>query len=75
MNCRTVWRDGLDLRLLWCVARVGPGVIFFPLVSPDLYQLAVAVSVILWCVAFALFLFVYMPVLIYPRVDGRPSVL
>ena len=47
--------------------------VFVPLASPDLYQFAVAVSGILWCVAFVLFLLVYVPVLIYPRVDGRPG--
>ena len=47
--------------------------VFVPLVSPDFYQLAVTVSGILWCIAFVLFLLVYTPVLIYPRVDGRPG--
>jgi len=47
--------------------------VFVPLASSDLYQLAVAVSGILWCVVFILFLLVYIPVLIYPRVDGRPG--
>ena len=47
--------------------------VFVPLVSPDFYQFAVTMSGILWCIAFVLFLLVYMPVLIYPRVDGRPG--
>ncbi len=47
--------------------------VFMPLVSPDFYQLAVTVSGVLWCIAFVLFLLVYTPVLIYPRVDGRPG--
>ena len=47
--------------------------VFVPLVNPDFYQLAVTASGILWCIAFVLFLLVYTPVLIYPRVDGRPG--
>lgn len=45
--------------------------VFVPLVSPDFYHLAVGTSGILWCITFVLFLMAYIPVLIYPRVDGR----
>ncbi len=47
--------------------------VFVPLVSPDFYHFAVGLSGILWCITFVLFLMVYIPVLIYPRVDGRPG--
>lgn len=47
--------------------------VFLPLISPELYRLAVSLSGGLWCVAFLIFLWVYTPVLISPRVDGRPG--
>lgn len=47
--------------------------VFLPLISPDLYQMAVSISGGFWCVAFLLFLLVYAPILIYPRLDGRPG--
>lgn len=47
--------------------------VFMPLISPNMYQLAVSLSGVLWCIAFIIFLLVYMPILIYPRVDGRPG--
>ena len=45
--------------------------VLFPLIFGEHYQLWIAVSQLLWMAAFALFLFVYAPILIKPRVDGR----
>ncbi len=45
--------------------------VLFPLLFGDLYQLWVAGSQLLWIAAFALFVFVYAPILIKPRIDGR----
>jgi uncharacterized protein involved in response to NO len=39
----------------------------------DLYGPLVAASGLLWCLAFALFAAVYLPVLVSPRADGRPG--
>ncbi len=40
---------------------------------PAQTSLLLSVSVLLWVVAFALFLWVYVPVLTQPRIDGRPG--
>jgi uncharacterized protein involved in response to NO len=37
------------------------------------YQVLIAVSAAMWTTAFALFLRVYGPILLGPRVDGRPG--
>ncbi len=45
--------------------------VIFPLFDTSLYTLWIALSQILWMSAFGMFLYVYFPILIYPRVDGR----
>jgi len=52
--------------LLAAVVRV-----IFPLFSMDLYFYWVALSQALWIVAFAIFIYVYAPMLLTARVDGR----
>ncbi|VAX10287.1 NnrS protein involved in response to NO [hydrothermal vent metagenome] len=47
--------------------------VFVPLLMPDWYFSSLIVSGGLWCAAFLLFVFVYLPILIRPRVDGRPG--
>jgi len=42
-----------------------------PLVWPAAYAAAMAASSLLWSAAFLLYLFVYTPILISPRVDGK----
>jgi len=42
-------------------------------VFPDIYLYSIAVSGLLWTVAFTLFLVVYTPILIKPRIDGKPG--
>ncbi|MBF8270539.1 MAG: NnrS family protein [Gammaproteobacteria bacterium] len=42
-----------------------------PILLPDSYQLLVGLSQVLWMLAFGVFLFIYAPVLIAPRVDGK----
>ncbi|MBI2992541.1 MAG: NnrS family protein, partial [Deltaproteobacteria bacterium] len=44
-----------------------------PLFFPSLLPALVALSGGLWMLSFALFLEVYTPILIKPRVDGRPG--
>lgn len=52
--------------ILGLIARVG-----LPIVLPDSYSLWIGISQLLWIMAFALFSWVYAPMLIKPRVDGR----
>jgi uncharacterized protein involved in response to NO len=37
------------------------------------YDHALACAGALWCVAFALYLLVYTPILVRPRADGKPG--
>jgi uncharacterized protein involved in response to NO len=46
---------------------------FGPLVMPADYMKVITVSGCLWALAFMIFLFTYTPVLLRPRVDGRPG--
>jgi uncharacterized protein involved in response to NO len=39
----------------------------------DNYSISIAASATFWILAFALFVIEYMPVLIKPRIDGRPG--
>ncbi len=45
--------------------------VLFPLLSGEHYQLWVAGSQLLWIAAFTLFVFIYTPILVKPRIDGR----
>ena len=54
------------LLLLGAVARV-----ILPLFSMAMYTHWIAISQLLWLLAFCLFLYIYLPMLITPRIDGR----
>lgn len=45
--------------------------VFAPLAAPEAYAASVAVSAMLWCAAFLVFVISYYPVLTEPRLDGR----
>jgi len=45
----------------------------WPIVMPGTYAAAILVSSLFWMAAFAIFVFVYAPILIQPRVDGKPG--
>jgi uncharacterized protein involved in response to NO len=45
--------------------------VLLPLILPNLYPIAVGMSQILWIGGFALFCWVYIPMLLQPRIDGR----
>ena len=45
--------------------------VIFPLFDISLYALWIALSQALWMAAFGMFLYIYFPILIYPRIDGR----
>lgn len=54
------------LLLLGLVSRIG-----LPLLAPGAYKLWIGLSQCLWILAFGLFSWIYAPMLIKPRVDGR----
>ena len=45
--------------------------VIFPLFNMDLYIYWIGISQVLWMIAFAIFVFVYAPMLLSARVDGR----
>jgi uncharacterized protein involved in response to NO len=45
--------------------------VIFPLIDNSLYIYWMGLSQILWIIGFAWFFFIYFPMLIYPRTDGR----
>lgn len=45
--------------------------VLFPLFNMDLYIYWIGLSQVLWMIAFAIFVFVYAPMLLSARVDGR----
>jgi uncharacterized protein involved in response to NO len=47
--------------------------VIFPLLDPNHYFLWIALSQILWIISFSLFLLLYLPMLVSPRVDGKPG--
>lgn len=47
--------------------------VLLPVLIPSWYSPFVLFSVLLWISAFSLFLYVYSPILIAPRADGRPG--
>jgi uncharacterized protein involved in response to NO len=44
-----------------------------PLLFPQIYAQALAAAGLLWMAAFGLFAAIYMPILLRPRVDGKPG--
>ena len=43
-----------------------------PLLAPDAYQEWLVASGVCWMLAFGLFVWIYGPMLVRPRVDGAP---
>lgn len=61
--------------MIWSFALINAAAVvrvFFPLL-PELAAHAILISGILWTLAFLIFLWVYTPILIRPRVDGQPG--
>lgn len=54
--------------LLFCGSLVR---VIFPLIDNSFYPLWIVLSQIFWLLAFAWFSYIYFPMLIYPRTDGR----
>jgi uncharacterized protein involved in response to NO len=60
--------------LFWSFALLVAGAIvrvLLPLFALDLYNYWITISQLLWILAFTVFLFVFTPMLLSPRVDGR----
>jgi uncharacterized protein involved in response to NO len=60
--------------IFWSFAILLAGVIvrvIFPLFTMDLYLYWIGISQLLWMIAFAIFVYVYAPMLLSARVDGR----
>jgi uncharacterized protein involved in response to NO len=47
--------------------------VLLPLLAPAHYQAWIGLSQGLWVIAFTLFLFIYLPMLVRARIDGRPG--
>jgi uncharacterized protein involved in response to NO len=47
--------------------------VFGPVLLPDHYQHVILAAGILWVLAFAVFLAVYLPIFLAPRLDGKPG--
>jgi uncharacterized protein involved in response to NO len=45
----------------------------FAVAVPDLSEWTIRLAAVFWIAAFAIVLFVYSPILVRPRVDGRPG--
>lgn len=61
-------------RLPWIFSLLLAGAVvrvFFPLFNVGQYTLWIGFSQVFWIMAFALFVLVYLPILLQPRVDGR----
>ena len=60
--------------VFWCfmLLLLGAGArVILPLFSMTMYTYWIAISQLLWILAFSLFIFIYLPMLITPRIDGR----
>lgn len=47
--------------------------VLLPGLFPSFTQWGILIAAILWVAAYAIYLFYYAPMLLYPRVDGRPG--
>ena len=47
--------------------------IFLPIALTAWYEMSIIISIGCWLIAFFLFVFVYSPILVGPRVDGKPG--
>ena len=71
---RNVFDPPRGLTPLFVVLLVGASVrVILPLIDPGHYLLWIEISQVLWMLAYAGFLVVFLPMLARPRVDGRPG--
>ncbi len=60
--------------VFWSFAILSLGLIvrvLFPLFNMELYVYWIAISQVLWMTSFAIFVYVFAPILLTARVDGR----
>jgi uncharacterized protein involved in response to NO len=55
----------------WLLTLAALARVFGPMLAPG--SLWLTIAGLLWCLAFLLYLFVYAPILVRPRIDGRPG--
>lgn len=55
----------------WLLTLAALSRVFGPMLAPG--SLWLTIAGLLWCLAFLLYLFVYAPILVRPRIDGRPG--
>jgi len=62
--------------MTWAFVVLNLGVlmrVFGPALLPQYYLLWILLSGLLWVMAFTIFLVIYLPILLRPRVDGKPG--
>jgi len=62
--------------LFWIFAILFMGTVIrviFPLLNPVHYILWIGLSQVLWMISFSVFLMLYLPILVSPRIDGKPG--
>jgi len=47
--------------------------VLLPIIAPMYYQLWIGLAQAAWLIAFSMFVWVYAPILVKPRVDGKPG--
>lgn len=72
-TARPLRASRLDVACYALVLAAAPVRVLLPLVDPGLTLHAVLVSSILWSAGFALYAVAYWPVLMRPRLDGKPG--
>ena len=61
----------VSILLLYTAAYVAR--VLLPMIAPTHYLLWLAMAQAAWLIAFALFVWVYAPILVKPRADGMPG--
>ncbi len=65
---------GSMIRVAFWAINVAAAVrVFVPLITMTGYEHSLHVAAAAWTVAFGLFVFVFLPILVRPRIDGRPG--
>lgn len=67
-NPATAIKYAFGILIIGAIVRV-----ILPLLVAGYYQTWILLSMALWLIAFVVFMFVYLPILIKPRIDGKPG--
>lgn len=80
MMCRVATgHTGRDVQkpsalLFWVFVVLFTGAIFrviCPIIAPQHYAIWIAASQVLWIISFSMFLYIFTPILVQPRIDGQ----